>query len=115
MFRGKIENLLAYNFRGFIDRISRVDCAATRKRPRAPIELVGVTRDDIDLIHAHAKLLGDDLREAREVTLSLRAHACDNRDASAAHHLYLGAFIWADASAFHIGNNTYTHMFAFRP
>ena len=81
MFGGEFENFLAHNFRGFIDRIARNDRAAAGERPRAPIELVGVACDDIDLVYIHANLLRDDLRETREVTLSLRANARDDRDA----------------------------------
>ena len=78
MFGGKFENFLAHNFRRFIDRIARNDRAAAGERPRAPIELIGVARDNIDLIDIHAELLCDDLRKTREVTLSLRAHTRHN-------------------------------------
>ncbi len=84
-FGGEFEDFLAHNFGGFVDGIARDDRAATGERPRAPIELVGVARHDIDFIYIHAELLRDDLRKTREVTLSLRTDTRDDRDSSTAH------------------------------
>ncbi len=103
----------AHNLRGFVDGVTSYDCAAAGERARAPIELVGVARDDIDLIDIHAELFGDDLRETREVTLSLRANSRHDRDASTAHHLHLRAFIRTNARAFHIRDDTNANVFAF--
>ena len=113
MLGSKLERLLTHITGSFVDGIASHHGAAAGKGARAPIELVGVTRDDINLIHAHAKLLRHDLREAREVTLSLRAHARNDRDTPTAHHLHLRAFIWTNTCPFHISDNSYAHMFAF--
>src|SRR5512144_2695793 len=113
MFGGKFENFLAHDLGSFVDGIPRNDRTAAGECPRAPIELIRVTRDDIDLVHTDAELLRDNLREAREVTLSLRAYAGDYRDAPTAHHLHLGALIGSDAGAFYIRDHPNANVPAF--
>ena len=66
---------LPYDFGGVVDRIAGDDRAAARECARAPIELVGVAGDDLDIAYVYADLIGDDLREGRVVALTLRADA----------------------------------------
>jgi len=61
-----------------------------------------------ELLHSR-----NDLRETREVTLTLRAHSGNNRYTTAAHHLHLCSFIRSDACAFHVCNDTNTNVPAF--
>src|SRR5262249_3965669 len=51
--------------------------------------------------------------KAREVTLSLRTYARDDRDAPTAHHLHLRAFIRTNARALHIRDDADANVFAF--
>ena len=54
LIAGQIQNLLAHTFSGGIDRIAGHNRAAAGEGPRAPMELVGITGDDIDIGHFDA-------------------------------------------------------------
>ena len=70
-------------------------------------------RYNIDPVHSHAKLLGYNLCKTGEMSLSLRADACNHRDTATTDHLHLCPFIRADACSFHISDDANTNVFAF--
>ena len=71
----KVQHFLAHRHRGGMTRTARDHCAAARERPCAPVKLARVSRHDPHIFDFHSQHIGDELREHREVTLSLRADA----------------------------------------
>ena len=64
MLRGELEDLLPDRFRRFVDGVAGDDRAAARKGAGAPVELIGVAGDDVDIAHVDADLIGGDLGKA---------------------------------------------------
>ena len=65
MLGGEFQNLLPHRLGGFVHGVAGDDRAAAGERAGAPIELIGVAGDDVDVGDIDAELVGDDLREAR--------------------------------------------------
>ena len=67
----RCENLVSHLDRRGMTRGAGHRRAAARERARAPMELARIAGDDADLLDVDAEHLGDELREHREVALSL--------------------------------------------
>ncbi len=78
MLAGGAQDLLAHDRRRRVDGVAGDHRAAARERARAPVELIGVAGDHIDVAHVDADLVGHDLGEAGVVPLALRADAGDD-------------------------------------
>ena len=113
MLRCHFQNFLPHDLSGLKNSVSCHYGTAACESTCTPIELVGITSDNIDLVHRDTKLLGDNLCETGEMTLSLGANSRDNRDTSAAHHLYLRSFVRPDACAFHVCDDADSNVFTF--
>src|SRR5215468_8280764 len=115
MFGSDLENLPSHRLCGLVHRISGNDGAAARKGAGAPVELIGIACDHIDIAHFDPNLVGNDLREAGRVALPLASYA--GRDAYFAVGLYLdlGALVRSDAGTFDIASNTDPGVAALRP
>ena len=105
---------LPHGTRGLVDGIAGDDRAAAREGAGAPIELIGVAGDDIDVGDIDAELVGDDLRKAREMPLPLGADAGRDADLAVGLHLDLGAFVGPDAGALDIAGDADADMAALR-
>src|ERR1700685_3216106 len=73
--------------------------SAAHKGAGAPVELIGIAGDDIDVANRHAELVGGDLGEHGEMPLPLRADPGRYADFAVVLHLHLGAFVRPDAGA----------------
>jgi hypothetical protein len=71
----KFQRFLAYRLGCFVDRVTRNHGAAAGKGAGAPIELIGVPSNDVDLGNSDAQLIGGDLGQGGEMPLSLRSYA----------------------------------------
>src|SRR4029077_15295530 len=95
----------SYRLRRGAHGIAGDDRAAAGKGSGAPIELVGIAGDDVDVAHIDAELVRDDLGKAREMPLPLGADARGDADFAVGLHLHLGAFVSPDAGAFDIAGD----------
>ena len=105
VLRGEPQDLLAHRPAGLVDGGPRHHRTAARKGAGAPVELVGIAGDDIDIANVDADLVGRDLGEAGEMPLPLGADSGGDADLAARLHLHLGALIGADAGALHIAGH----------
>src|SRR6266536_4803317 len=110
----QLQGLLPHDARGFIDGVAGHHRTTAGKGSGAPIELVGIPGDDVDLGDVDAELVGHDLRKAGEMPLPLRADPCGNADLAVGLHLDLCAFIRPDAGAFDITGETDADVAALR-
>ncbi len=76
---GEFQRLLAHHFRGFVDGVAGDHRAAAGEGAGAPIELIGIAGDDVDIGDLDAELLGGDLGKHREMPLALGADAGGDR------------------------------------
>src|SRR5688572_1515164 len=88
----------------------RDDCAATRKRARAPVKFSGIACDDVNIAHGHAKLGRDDLGEAGIVPLPLRTDPCCYTDLAICANCDTRALIGADPCALDVTHDANTDM-----
>src|SRR5258707_11821438 len=95
----ELQSLLSYDTRGFVDRIAGDDGTPAGERSGAPIELICVACDNIDVGDVNAKLVGGDLRKAGEMPLPLRPDPGCDADLAVRLHLDLRAFVGPDAGA----------------
>ena len=91
--------------RGRVDGVAGHHRAAAGEGAGAPIELVGVAGDDIDVGDVDAELVGGDLGEHREMALALGADAGRDADLAVGLHLDLGALVGTDAGALDIAGD----------
>ena len=106
---GELQGFLPHDTGGFIDGVAGHHRAAARKRSGAPIELIGVAGNDIDLGDIDTELVGGNLRKAREMALALGADPGRDAHLAVRLHLDLGAFIGSDASTFDITGDADAH------
>ena len=109
----EFQRLLAHHLGGFVDGVAGNHRAAAGKGAGAPIELIGIAGDDIDIGDGDAELIGGDLRKHREMPLSLGADPGRDADLAVGLHLNLGAFIGTDAGALDIAGDADADMPAF--
>ena len=99
---------------GLVDGVARHHGAAAREGAGAPVELVGVAGDHVDVAHVDADLVGRDLGEAGEVPLALGADAGGDADLAARLHLHLRALVGPDAGALDIAGDADADVAALR-
>ena len=87
-------------------RAARNHCAAARERPCTPVKLARVSRHDPHIFDLHSQHIGDQLREHREVTLSLRTDAGGAANLAARLDRHARSLVRADARAFDVTHNT---------
>ena len=75
MLGGEFQDLLPHRLGGFVDGVAGHHRAAAGKGAGAPIELIGIAGDDVDVGDVDADLVGGDLGEHGEMALALGADA----------------------------------------
>ena len=110
MLGRKPNDFLPHHFCRLVDGIAGYNGAAARKSAGAPVKLIGIAGDDIDIAHLDAELIGDDLGEAGEMSLPLCADAGRHVHLAIGLHLDLGAFVWSDARTLDIAGDTNAHV-----
>ena len=103
----------AHDLGGLVDGVAGDHRAAAREGAGAPVELVGVAGDDIDVGDGDAELVGGDLGKAGEMALSLRADAGRDAHLAVRLHLHLRALVGADAGAFDVAGDADADVPAF--
>src|SRR6516165_2304089 len=115
MLGGGAQDLGAHPLRGGMGSVAGHDRAAAGEGTDAPMELVGVAGHHVDVRDRDADLVGDDLGEAGEMALTLRADAGREQHSAAALDLYSGALIGADAGALDVADHADAHAPARSP
>ena len=105
MFGGKLQDFLPDDFGRLVDGVAGNHRAAARKGAGAPVELIGIAGDDVDVANRHAKLVGGDLGEHGKMPLPLRADPGRDADFAVVLHLNFGALVGANASALDVTDN----------
>src|SRR6516165_332791 len=102
MFGGGPQDFGADLLRRGMGSIAGYHCGAAGEGAGAPMELVGVAGDHVDVGDRNADLVGDDLGEAGEMALTLGADAGCEQYPTTTLDLDSGALIGANAGALDI-------------
>src|SRR5690606_26502795 len=101
---GKSQNFAAHTLRRGVDGVAGDDRAAAGKCARAPVELVGVAGDDVDVGYGHAQLIGHNLGIRGEMTLALGADTGGDADTTIRLYLNPRALIRPNAGSLDVAD-----------